>query len=117
MIFRNLDENDDWTFGKGKQNYLRTNNAILLNIKTRLLSFYKNCFFDTEAGIDWFTRMNNGDQFSLLKNDVKNAILQSEGVVEIVTLDIIFENRIFTASYTIKTIYSPSVKGEISQSF
>lgn len=115
MIFRNLDNDGDWEFGKGKQSYVKEDAAITLNIKTRVLSFFKNCFFDTESGIDWFSRLNYRDQFDLLKNDVRNTILQSQDVVSMEDFTAILTNRTFSAIYVIKTIFSPSVQGDLTQ--
>lgn len=62
MIVRALDSNGDWTFGKGKNDYLSGNAAVAQLIKTRLLSFLGDCFFDTGAGLDWFTYLGSKDQ-------------------------------------------------------
>ena len=46
MIFRSLDELGDWNFGKGVQDFVSGNDAIALNIKTRIQSWVGDCFFD-----------------------------------------------------------------------
>ena len=53
MIIRALDADGDVVFGRGIQDYLQNNDAIALNIKTRLMSFFGNCFFYVDAGVYW----------------------------------------------------------------
>lgn len=108
MIIRALDTSHDWTFGKGKENYLSGQLAIAENIQTRLLSVLNNCFFDMGAGIDWFTYMGlpNKNQEILLRT--RAVILQSFGVVNINSLNIIFSTNTRKANltYNINTIYT-----------
>jgi len=108
MIIRALDINHDWTFGKGKENYLSAQLAIAENIQTRILSFFGNCFFDMSAGIEWFTLLGtpNSDQQILL--NVRAIILQSYGVVSVnsLTLNSTNSSRRATLTYNINTIYT-----------
>jgi len=106
MIIRNLDQNGDWVFGQGNGNYLTQNNAIGLNIKTRLLSWVGDCFFDLGAGIDWLNRLSKKNQRQLLENDIRRVILQSYGVVGIVNFGTDLTGRKFSANYSVNTIYS-----------
>jgi hypothetical protein len=106
MIFRNLDSGGDWTFGAGKQNFASQNKAIGLNIKTRILSWVGDCFFDQPAGIDWLNRLGNKNQRTLLELDLRRIIMGSEGVTEIVSFDTILNDRNFTGDYSVNTIYS-----------
>lgn len=106
MIFRTIDAGEDWTFGKGKANYAGGNEAIGLNVKTRLLSWVGDCFFDLPAGIDWWNRLGSKGQRSLLELDLRRVILQSEGVTGITSFDTTLQGRNFTASYNINTVFS-----------
>lgn len=108
MIFRNLDETGDWTFGRGKQNYVDRNEAIGLNIKTRLYSWVGDCFFDQKAGIDWVNRLGSKAQRFLLEMDLRRLILQSEGVTGMTGFDTVLDaaTRKFFANYEVQTIYS-----------
>ncbi len=114
MIFRGSTVTDDWVFGAGKQNYLRDNNAIMRNIKTKLLTFYSECFYDTEAGLPWFSILGQKDSTPLLLA-VKAAILDCYGVVRVT--DVQFETdvkRKLTVTYQIDTIFSTGATGSIS---
>lgn len=113
MIFRALDENHDWKWGKGKQDFLKDNDAIGMNIKTRLLSWGGDCFFDQNAGIDWWNRLGSKNQRALLELDLKRVILQSEGVTGIVSFDTNVVGRRFSASYVVETIYSKEYQDRI----
>lgn len=107
MLFRQIDQDGDWTFGKGINNYARNNEAISLNIKTRLLSWAGDCFFDLNAGIDWTNRLGNKNQFDLLSLDIRKIILETEGVTGLVRFDTkLLKGRKFDASYTVTTTFS-----------
>jgi hypothetical protein len=115
MIIRNLDSNGDWTFGQGKQNYLTGNAAIGLNIRTRLLSWVNDCFFDLRAGIDWTNRLGSKNQRSLLEADLRRVILQSYGVTGIVSFDTVLNGRTFSARYSVNTIFSTEFTDSVTQ--
>lgn len=105
MIFRNL-KDLDWTFGRGKENFVNRNEAIGLNIKTRIKSWVGDCFFDQGAGIDWVNRLGSKNQRTLLELDLRRIILQSEGVTGINSFETFLNGRNFSADYSINTIYS-----------
>ena len=112
MIIRSIDENGDWVFGKGKSSYKRSDKAIEQNIKTRYLEWVGDCFFNKEAGIDWNGRLDFSSR-DLLELDIRKIILQSEGVTELASLSVELVNRIFKATYTIKTINSTILTNEL----
>ncbi len=109
MRIRNLDDNGDWTFGKGLQDYLVDQDAILLNLKTRLLSFLGDCFFAKQEGIDWFNFLGskNQDQINIAVIKVINS---SEGINDVTSVDFFLDSqtRVFTLNYTIATVFSAS---------
>jgi hypothetical protein len=115
MIFRNLDVNGDWTFGQGKSNYIAQNPAIGLNIKTRLLCWLNDCFFDQKAGVDWKNRLGSKNQRKLLEADLRRIILQSYGVTGILSFQTNLTDRAFSATYTVQTIYSESYTDTIAK--
>jgi hypothetical protein len=115
VIIRNLDSNHDFTFGSGTENYIVGNPAIGLNIETRILSWFKDCFFDVNAGIDWANRLGSKNQQALLQLDLRRIILQSFGVTGIVSLNATLVGRIFTVNYTINTIFSVNYQNSVTQ--
>ncbi len=115
MIFRNLDADSDWRFGKGKNDYAQGQAAIALNIKTRIKSWVGDCFFAQTAGIDWVNRLGSKNQRALLEADLRRVILQSEGVTGLVKVDIVMIGRKFQATYTVNTVYSKAFTDSITQ--
>jgi len=107
-IFRKLDDNWDWTFGKGIQNYGDNKISTMQNIKSRLLSVKYDCFFDLTAGIDWFNILSQRGQFAkdVVEINIRLCILQSLYVTEITDLQVIYnQDRSITAQYTVNTIF------------
>lgn len=116
MSFRNIDSEGDWTFGAGTNSYAIENNEILLNVKTRIMSFLGDCFFDTEAGIDWFNLLEYNKQ-SKIENDVQNVIINTDGVVNINSIDVTMgANRKIILSYDIDTIYTQQYQDSLQLS-
>lgn len=116
MRFRNLDKDGDWTFGKGLNNYASGDDAIGLNIRTRILSWLNDCFFAMNEGIDWVNRLGSKDQRVLLDQDLRRTIMQSDDVTELTSFDSVVNGRDFSAVYNIKTINSQSYKNTIESS-
>lgn len=106
MIFRNLTPAGDWSFGSGLRDYVHDNAAIGLNVRTRLLSWVGDCFFDLQAGVDWTNRLGSKNQRTLLELDLRRIILQSFGVTGIVSFDTVLTQRAFRANYSVNTIFS-----------
>lgn len=111
LQIRKVDENNDWQFGKGLSDYARDELAIDLNIKTRLQSWVNDCFFDLGAGVDWANRLDVG-QVDSLRDEIKDVILKSFGVLTINRVEVDFNpnTRMFSAIYNVDTIYSNNVE-------
>ncbi|MGB2578150.1 hypothetical protein AAIR98_000914 [Elusimicrobium simillimum] len=104
MIHRSLDANGDWVFGKGRNSYTRSTEAIMLNIKTRLLSFRNDCFFDLDAGVDWWNLLGSKKKETLLFQ-IRSVIADSYGVSSIESFDSTFsQDRTLSVTYSIKTV-------------
>lgn len=115
MIFRQLTASGDWTFGKGINGYATQQDAIGLNIKTRLLSWRGDCFFSLNDFVDWIARLDKG-QMANLTAELQTVILQSVGVVAInsFTATLNDVSRFYQAVYNIQTIYSPSFQDTLT---
>lgn len=101
MRFRAIDANGDWVFGKGRNSYLKDTDALMMNIKTRLLEFLNDCFWDMEKGIDWWTLLG-GKNLKKILVDVQRTILRSYQVKRIVNLDYTLTNRSLFISVTVE---------------
>lgn len=108
MTVRAIDSNNDWTFGKGRNNYKGGILEVSQNIKTRLQSFLGDCFFQNNAGIDWFNLLGSKSILKL-RLQISSVILNTANVTEV--LEVSFEateNRILTIQYRVNTVYGPT---------
>lgn len=108
MIVRALNSDHDWTFGASLNNYLRSNRAVAQNIETRLLCFLNDCFFDTQAGLDWMTFLGGSKNPLALRLALSATILNTPQVVGIVQLstNLNHTTRVFSVSYQVQTTFS-----------
>lgn len=106
MIIRALDGDNDWTFGRGKNDYLRENDAVAEEIATILRCFLGDCFFDVPQGIDWFNLLGTNNKLGLILQ-VKNKILNVEEVTGLIDLSVnLDENRNIFLQYSVSTVFS-----------
>ena len=114
MILRNLDDQNDWTFGTGKQTYLTQIEALKLNLRTRLRSWNGDCYFALPEGVDWNNYLDIGTK-DLLDRDIRRVTLQTEGVLKIYeyqsTLD--RDDRALSVEMKIATIYGDLELSEV----
>jgi len=105
LITRAIDSDNDWRFGNGSGNYLSEQDALMQNIKTRIQSFYGDCYFDLTAGIDWFNLLGAKSQ-AAIKNAIAVVILNTTGVQSIDSLELkLDENRQLAITYSVTSIY------------
>ena len=116
MRVRAITSEREWTFGKGKQSYKIDDEAIAQNVQTRVLSFLGDCFFDTNAGIDWWNLLGVGRRDDLLRS-IQLTILGTEGVVAINSVDYYTKDRMLVVTYDIKTVYSSSYTGNLTTDY
>lgn len=106
MRIRSLDESGDWIFGNGKSSYKESGLALAQNIKTRLLEWKTDCFFNNDAGVDWKNRLDKPNQIDLLRDEIRSVILKTDGVSDLLNLESKFINRKLSVSYLVNTVYS-----------
>lgn len=105
MIVRSIDNNNDWLFGRSKQDYKRDRDAVAQRIKTRLQSFLGDCFFDLEAGIDWFNLLGSKEVVRLTLN-IQAIILNTPNVIRLNQIDFdLSATRELNLQYEVLTIY------------
>lgn len=113
MIFRNLTSSGDWTFGAGRQNYSKDDQALMLQIATRLKTFLTECFFDNDIGLPWFDLIDSKNKDVIILS-VKAEISNLEGVLKVNELEYTFdENRKLTIKYAITTLYNINLVGVV----
>ncbi len=115
MIIRGIDSNGDWVYGQGLNSYNNGQAAIEENIKTKILEWKNDCFFNQEAGIDWVNRLGSSD-IDGLDTALKNLIAACYGVTSLIEVNLDYTDRVFSVSYTIDTIFSTNVQNTITNS-
>ena len=108
MIIRALDSSGDWTFGSGKSSYKKNELAFNQDLATKLLEWKGDCFFNNDAGVDWKNRLDKRLQASPLQDEIRTVILKTDGIKEIVDLNLDFNSisRNLTLTYSVKTVFS-----------
>lgn len=107
MRARRLDENHDWTFGKGRANYAQERESIRQCVITRLLSLYGDWFQDPYTGVRWFDYLTKNPNLRSFETELKGVVLNTEGVTELVefALSLNSDNRKLTVLLTYIDIY------------
>lgn len=109
MRQRAIDDDNDWQFGKGQNDYVRGINAVAQDINTRLGCFLGDCFFDASAGLDWFNLLGSKDQTSL-NLAIAAVILNTQNVNGLVQLSVVLNSaRNLSVTYEVQTVYSRTV--------
>lgn len=105
MIMRGLSTSGDWLFGKGRNDYVSGKSAVAQNIRTRLLSFLNDCFFDKGAGIDWFNLLGGKNQIAI-DLAISATILNTPDVtgLERIYIDL-SSSRNLTIEYKVETSF------------
>lgn len=118
MIIRKVDSDNDWRFGKGKNDYAQAETAIEQNLKSRIQSWVGDCFFALQDGVDWRARLDVGQEDDLVE-EIRGIILQSFGIVGVNSVAVSFNSaaRSISVSYSAETIYSTSFQAVIQNSF
>lgn len=112
MKVRGIDENGDWTFGRGAGDYLRENQAVAQDIQTALLSFLGDCFWDLGAGVDWLNLLGAGSPVRL-KLAISSVILNRPNVTRLNQLDVTVDpqTRKVLLQYSADTVFSTLTTG------
>lgn len=106
MRVRALDVDNDWTFGKGQNDYKTGLQAIAQSIQTKLSSFLGDCFFNTGVGIDWFNLLGSKN-ITGLQLSIAATILNTENVTGILELSVnVDDARVVTVKYNVQTTVS-----------
>lgn len=110
MIFRGLDSNGDWNFGNGLGSYAMGEAAVLLNVKTAIMLFLGDAFWDASKGIDWLNLLGTKGTQNAILAAVRSTIVGCDGVTGITSLSSSVNDvtRTMSISATISTIYSQS---------
>lgn len=107
MKYRKLDSTGDYTLGLGTQNFLTDADAVAQAIKTNLLLLQGEWWEDTSIGLPLFQNIlgQSGSLDSQKSVDllVRTKILNTSGVIDILSYTSSYENRKYTISCTVNT--------------
>jgi hypothetical protein len=113
-IVRGLTSVGDWGgWGNGAGAYIAGNAQVAQNIQTRLNTFLGECFFATNAGVNWYVYLGYPGQQQAINLGIASVISNTQDVLNIVSvkLNITTSTRIFVITYTVNTIYTTNFFG------
>lgn len=114
MIFRSLDANGDWMFGRGLSGFLAGRDAMIADIKTRTKQWKGECFFDLTSGVDWNNYLDIGTK-NLLDSDLMRVWLLTNGVIRIDGYDSTLDttSRQLTVTAALFTVFGTVTFSEV----
>ena len=113
MKTRALDKDWDWKFGKGLQDYADNALGVAYDVKMKILSWYKDCFFEMDAGIDWKNLLGSKISKQEIDTAVKTIVQSKPEVIQLSFFDSEVVDRIYTATIRFKTIYGETIEVKI----
>lgn len=109
MIYRRLDNNGDYSFGRGKQDFLSGANAVAQAIKTRLLLLRSEWWEDQADGTPLFQSVlgapGTPDNLKAVDLIIQDRITSTENVTDISEFSSTYENRAYSVKCTVNTAY------------
>lgn len=109
MIYRRLDNNGDYSFGKGGQDFISGTLAVAQAIKSKLLLLQGEWWENTEEGLPLFQNILgvSGTPENLGGVDllIQNRIAETPGVNTISNYSRTFQDRSYSVSCDVETIY------------
>ena len=114
MSVRKIDDDSDWTFGQGLGNYITKDNEIAQNVVTRLKSFKNDYFLDNTQNIDWLNILGVKNNESLVVNEVRRVVQQTEGIQRVNDVSLVQnDRRNAIIQINFDTIYNKNVLKEV----
>ena len=113
MKTRTVDGNWDWNFGKGLNDYADDALGVAYTVKMKILSWYKDCFFEMDSGIDWKNILGSKVSKEEADAQIKDIIQSEPEITELVYFDSSVTDRIYSATIRFKTIYNETIEVRI----
>lgn len=116
MSVRAIDSNGDWTFGKGRADYVKSSEEINQNVVTRLRSFKNDWFLDTDAGIDRLTLLGSRNSERKVLREIEQVVLQTQGVVTVDALSVLSRdsNKNVTIELSYIDVFNQKFSGQVT---
>ena len=113
MKTRTVDGNWDWRFGKGLNDYSQESLNVAYAVKMKVLSWYRDCFFAMEDGIDWKNILGNKRSKEEADISIKDIVQTEPEITELVYFDSSVEDRKYSCTIKFKTIYGETIEVNI----
>ena len=115
MLVSGLNSDGDWRFGRGRAAYLKDAEAVRQNVVTRLKSFKRDCYTDTEANIDWVLLLGSRGTKNTIEREVERVVLSTDGVTTIteLSINVSVSTRAATIMLSFNTIFDRSFSEKI----
>lgn len=113
MKTRVVDENWDFVFGRGMSDYADDALGVAYTVKMKILSWFKDCFFAMEDGIDWKNILGNKLSKEEADRSIKEIILTEPEITDLVYFDSSVSDRIYHATVRFKTVYNETIEVKI----
>lgn len=118
MIHRRLDNNSDYSFGRGKQDFLIGSDAVGQAIRTRLLLLKEEWWEDQSDGTPLFQSILGvpGTSEFLEAADliVRERISSTENVTEIIDFTSNYGSRAYSIKCTVNTAFGSNTTVEVT---
>lgn len=109
MIYRRLDNNGDYSFGRGKQDFISGTAAVAQAIKTKFLLLSAEWWEDQADGTPLFQNIlgvsGTPDNLEAVDILARDRIINTENVTEIVNFSSTYEKRKYAFECTVNTIF------------
>lgn len=105
MTVRRNTPTGDWTYGRSKRDYARDEEAILQNLKTRILSFKNDWFLGVDQEIDWFDLLGRKGTQDEIKREVERVCIATEGIVSVDKIELIKMSRSANIKIQVTTVF------------
>lgn len=106
MRVRSLSSTGDFTFGRGKANYITSKKAINQTVATRLKSFKNDNPLAMDSNIDWIDLLGRQGTEDTILREIERVIIQTEGVLRVTNIEVVkTANRVQSLSVSYDTIY------------
>ena len=89
MSVRRISQNNDFTFGRGKADYISGSKEIRQNVVTRLRSFTNDFFLDVDNGNPWLNLLGVRGNEKRIIRQIEKTVLTTDGVVSINSIRLI----------------------------
>ena len=106
MIYRQLDENGDFTIGSGSANYLQNSpEAVAQAVQTRLKLWEGEWFLDISEGTPYLNGIVGKYTSDTIDQLIQRRMLKTQGVKSIISYQGLYngEDRSYTVTATIDT--------------